>query len=111
MGLCARTVVPASALVAIVSLGACAPGRVAHENFLESMQIQVGRDIANPNLMRNRYPERRVSTKVLQNGNTEEEFLDGIGLKCRVFFEIDNKTAKVVAWRYEGTQRYCAIVP
>lgn len=83
----------------------------AHQNFKDIMQLDVGRSIDDPYNTRNRYRDRRVASRALPNGNTEEEFKAGIGLKCRVFFEIDNKAAKIVGWRYEGSKEDCAIVP
>lgn len=112
MRLLTRALVFAMPLSTFFPLGACV-GLVgpAHQNFLNIYQLQVGSDIANPNSMRNRYPQRRVSMKVLANGNTEEEFQAGRELRCRVFFEIDNKAKKIMAWRYEGTEQDCGIAP
>lgn len=98
------------ALVLLISLTACASGR-AHQNFKNIMQLEVGKPVNHPYLTRNEYPGRRVASRVLPNGNIEEEFKAGIGLRCRVFFEIDNQAKKIVGWRYEGTEQDCAIVP
>jgi len=101
-------------LVALVmmgmSLAACASD-VAHQNFRTIMQGQVGKSVDNPYTTRNRYPDRQLSIRQLVNGNTEEEFKTGRGLRCRTFFEIDNQAHKVVGWRYEGSEQDCAIVP
>lgn len=97
-------------VILCASLVACASGG-SHENFMNIMQLQVGKSTDNPYLTRNRYPDRRVDSRVLQNGNVEEEFQAGHKLRCRVFFEIDNKAAKIVGWRYEGSSEDCAIVP
>lgn len=95
-----------------ISLTACgSPGEVSHQNFKNIMQIDVGTSIQNPDAYRNRYPGRRVASKALPNGNTEEEFEGGRRLRCRVFFEINNKTAKIAGWRYEGSKEDCAITP
>ena len=83
----------------------------AHQNYVRARQLQIGRSIDDPYAVRNRYPDRRVGVRALPNGNIEEEFKDGLGLRCRTFFEIDNKAGKIVAWRYEGTKQDCAIVP
>jgi hypothetical protein len=100
----------ALAIILSVSLTACASGR-AHENFKNIMSGQVDRKIDDPDIERNRYSNLRVGTKKLLNGNIEEEFRSGRGLRCRVFFEIDNKAAKIIGWRYEGSDEDCAIVP
>src|SRR6266496_2986853 len=84
-----------------VSLLSCASG---HDNFVNGMQAEVGKDIDNPYLTRNQYPTRRAASRVLPNGNTEEEFHTGWP-GCKVFFEIDNQARKIVGWRYEGTKK------
>ena len=99
-----------ASLYLFFALTACAPGR-AHENFIDIMQHDVGKRIDDPYLTRTQYPDRRVASRALPDGNTEEEFKAGEGLKCRVFFEIDNKTQKIVGWRYEGSDDICAIRP
>ena len=92
------------------SLTACASGR-AHQNLKNIMQLEVGKPIDDPYLTRNEYPGQRVASRVLSNGNLEEEFQAGRGSRCRVFFEIDNKAKRIVGWRYEGSDDDCAIVP
>ena len=72
------------------------------------MQGQVGRSTDDPDIYRNRYPEFRVATKMLANGNVEEEFNRGVRGQCRVFFEIDKLAERIVGWRYEGD---CVILP
>ena len=93
-----------------ISLTACASGG-AHKNFKNIMSGQVGRSADDPDIERNRYRNLRIGSRTLPNGNTEEEFKSGRGLRCRVFFEIDNKAGKIVGWRYEGSREDCAIVP
>lgn len=48
---------------------------------------------------------------MLANGNIEEEFKSGTRHKCRVYFEIDKSTERVVGWRYEGSEDDCVILP
>lgn len=92
------------------SVAACASGR-AHQNFTNIMQGNVGRSLVDPYVYRNRNRNLYVATKLLPNGNEEEEFRGGRGPTCRVFFEIDNKAQNIVGWRYTGTEEDCAIVP
>ena len=90
-----------------VFFAACSTGR-AHQNFINIMQGQLGRTTDDPDIFRNRYSEFRVATKLLVNGNVEEEFNRGVGGQCRVFFEIDKLAELIVGWRYEGD---CVILP
>ena len=83
----------------------------SHQNFMNTLQLSVGRSLSNPYLYTNRNRNLYVATKPLPNGNVEEEFKGGRGPTCRVFFEIDNKAEKVVSWRYEGSDEDCAITP
>lgn len=99
-----------SILFAALLTGCVSPTERSHQNFVNTMQLQVGREVGDPDLTRNRYRDRLVRTSRLQNGNMEEEYKSGIGLRCRTFFEIDTKATKVVGWRYEGTREDCAIV-
>jgi hypothetical protein len=103
-----KTLLASAAFVLI--LCACAV-LDAHENFKEIMQGEVGKSVDNPYLTRNQYRNRLVNTRQLANGNVEEEYKTGRGLRCRTFFELDQKSGKVASWRYEGTKDDCAIVP
>lgn len=96
-------------LLFCLSLTACVSGR-AHENFRSWMQEQVGKSADDPDAYMNRYRRLHVSTTRLLNGNLEEQYRSGRG-SCRVYFEIDKVSRKIVRWRYDGTQDDCAIVP
>jgi hypothetical protein len=85
------------------------PATLNHQNFMDIMQAQVGRRIDDRDSFRNRYSQRRVGVKLLPNGNEEEEYMFGYKHRCHVFFELDHKAAKVVAWRYEGSKSDCSI--
>jgi hypothetical protein len=86
-------------------LSACAN---SHENFVEFMQVDVGKPSNDPYIYRNRYQERLVTSRTLANGNLEEELRAG-RRECRVFFEVDPKIERVVSWRYQGSDKDCAI--
>lgn len=106
----AKSALLCTALIAVsISFVACSPGR-AHQNFKSAMQAQVGKDINNPNILRNSSPDLFVNTKILPNGNTEEQFKFGRRLNCRVFIELDKSIGKTVRWRYEGSDEDCVIV-
>ena len=104
-----RLLVLTPALISAALLGCAAPR--AHDNFKTIMGGQVGRNSDDSDIERNRYPNLRVATSTLANGDLEEEFKSGRGLVCRVFFQIDPRAKRVVAWRYTGSEDDCAIVP
>lgn len=91
-------------------LGSCAlPSEVNHRNFKYQMELNVGRPLTNPNLYINRYPERKRESKILSNGNIEQESVLGLKWSCRVYWEIDPRANTIVGWRYEGTREDCSI--
>jgi hypothetical protein len=91
-------------------IASCAsPTEAAFENFKHRMQLDVGHSANDRYSYRSQYPERRVGTSELPNGNVEEQFRQGRGGKCSVFFEINKATQDIVAWRYEGTKEDCRI--
>lgn len=73
------------------------------------MQRQVGKGVDDPHVYLN-YRSAYRGTKVLPNGNTEEQY-DGGGPDCKVYFEIDRLPQKIIGWRYEGGDKHCVIVP
>lgn len=100
----------ALSLLPAASLIACAmPSELNHRNFTTRMQHEVGKNSDHPYLTRNLYRDRLMSSRTLPNGNTEEEFAAGSRLRCRVFFEVDNKAKIIVGWRYEGSKENCSI--
>jgi hypothetical protein len=96
--------------VLCASLTACASGR-AYENLGNWMQEQIGKSAEDPDAYRNRYRNLHVAAKELPNGNVEEQYRTGRGLRCQVYFEIDKATRKIVGWRYGGTQEDCVLIP
>jgi hypothetical protein len=90
-------------------LSSCAGGN-ARQNLADWMQDQVGKHADDPNTYRSRYGRFRLGTVALANGNTEEEFRAGRA-DCRVFFEIDRSTRKIIAWRYGQPDNNCVLVP
>lgn len=97
------------ALVLCTSLSACATGR-AHENFKKVMDRQVGKSADDPGAYLVYYKERRVGATMLPNGNSEEKYRAGRD-PCRVYFQVDKATRKIIGWRYEGSEQNCVIVP
>jgi hypothetical protein len=90
-------------------LAACSPGR-SHRNFISVMETEVG-DSEREHSYRIKRRDRLVGTRQLENGNVEEAFVVGYGLRCRVYFEVDRANKRVVSWRFEGDKKDCAINP
>ena len=91
--------------VLFASVTACASGS-AHENLKSHRQYKVGRAADDSTAVFNRYPERRRASRTLPNGNAEQEW--AFRSNCRVYFEIDKASRKIIAWRYEGGEAVCA---
>ena len=90
------------------SVTACASGR-GHENLVDRMQSEVGLSVNDPSAYRNYYHNRYVTEIKLPDGNIEEEYRSV--KNCRVFFTLNSDRGEIVAWRYEGSDEDCAIVP
>ena len=87
---------------------ACAGGR-AHDNFKGRMERHVGRSIEDPNNSMNRYPENRGTSTNLPNGNIEQQY--HFSPSCKVYFEIDKASQKIIGWRYDGNETDCTLEP
>src|SRR5437870_40639 len=90
----------------LLVLAACAM-TTGHENFIYTMQGYVGRYATDPNVPFNRYSENRGPVNETQNVRLEQQY--NFAPNCRVIFEIDKATQKIIAWRYEGTKDACRI--
>lgn len=90
------------------SLASCS-SVTPHENFQMILGRSVGKSMDDPPRITNAYSDRFLSSTVLQNGNIENKYL-WYG-ECRYYFEIDQKTHKIVGWRFEGSERDCRINP
>jgi hypothetical protein len=95
-------------LVFWIGLFACA-SVTSQENFRNGMKNQIGKSVDDPSVYFNRYPEMRMSSKTLSNGNLEEGIRIGRHWECHVYFEIDKTTREIVRWRSEGSDDVCAI--
>jgi hypothetical protein len=90
-------------------LGACAHD-IGHRNFRNWMQTQVGRSVWHMDYFGVRYPQAKIGSRDLPNGNREDQFRVAQG-ECRVFFEVNPKENRVVAWRFTGSEADCSIRP
>ena len=96
--------------VMLFSLVSCAVGsQWPHKNFLDIYDHQVGKSVNDPSL----YKRKKIGSRVLSDGNIEQEYLHSMGKRgtCRVFYRINPETQTIESWRYEGSDRACAISP
>ena len=102
-------------ILAIFMPGCTSWAEWPHENFKRHYGSQVGKRVDDPSTSIARYPEDIVAKRVLPNGNTEFELLKAISqirdAQCAVFYEVDSKTNVIVAWRFEGDEKICAMAP
>jgi hypothetical protein len=98
-----------AAMLMWMPLAGCGPSITPHENFRSIIGHSVGKSIDLPPGATKAHPERLVSSTVLPNGNIENQYKQRG--TCSYFFEIDPKTRIIVGWRFEGSERDCAIVP
>jgi hypothetical protein len=75
-----------------------------YENFQQIMDAQVGQSM--DDVPYYSFRAQPSGTKTLPNGNLEYRYVRkrfrGI---CKYILEVDNKTHKVVAWRYDGADK------
>ena len=96
------------AILFLVPLAGC----VTHdpsERFANAMQNQVGKSIDDPSALRNRSSDFRGTTRKLSNGNTEEQL--AFTPRCGVFFEIDQRTHRIIKWRIDPKRDECDAPP
>ncbi len=73
------------------------------------MASNIGKRDDDPDASLMRYPERVLQRDQLSNGNFEVKYR--ARKKCMVFFEVDKDSKVIVNWRFEGSEKDCAIVP
>jgi hypothetical protein len=95
-------------LLVLFTVGACS-SVTPHENFQMILGQSVSKSIDDPPRLTNAYPDRLISSKVLGNGNIENEYR-WYGA-CRYFYEINPTTRVIVGWHFEGGQSECYINP
>ena len=97
-----------ASLISLLLLAACATPP-EHENFKQVMGAQVGKRIDDPDAYPVFYRLRQVNSKGLPNGNQQQEYAAGRKGECRLFFEVEPLTRRIVRWSYEGSERDCVI--
>ena len=97
-------------LILVLVLAGCATAP-EHENFKQVMGAQVGKRIDDADAYPVFYRLREVNAKPLPNGNIQEEYAAGRKGECRLFFEVEPLTRRIIAWSFDGSERNCVIVP
>lgn len=92
-------------LLILAASGCLLPSQ--HENFILTMRSDIGKRVGDSTLSGWMQPGRLIGQKTLSNGNTENAYR--FRGDCRYFYEIDLKTQTIVGWRFEGSERDCAI--
>jgi hypothetical protein len=95
--------------MAVCLASACA-ATSPEENFKQAMQGEIGKNADAPNAYTTYYGWRRLSVRQLPNGNIEEEYPEGRGYGCPVFFEIEKQSRIIVGWRAHGKPEDCVRV-
>jgi hypothetical protein len=99
---------PLIILWAALAMLGCA-SMTPHQNFMYGLSTTIGQDIDNVPPYKWPHPEDFMNAKVLPNGNEEREY-KYMGT-CRLFFEVNLVTRKIVNARSEGRDDHCIIVP
>jgi hypothetical protein len=90
------------------SLASCS-SVTPHENFIMTMQSDIGKNLDDPTLSGWMQSARLIDHKSLLNGDIEYAYR--FRGDCRYFYEVGPKTRKIVGWRFEGSERDCIINP
>jgi hypothetical protein len=97
----------ASLRLVVLAMVACASAE--HENFKQVMNRQVGKGIDDPDAYPVFYRLREVNTMPLPNSNLQQEYAAGRNGNCRLYFEVDSTTRRIVRWSSEGAERDCVL--
>lgn len=79
-----------------------------HENFKRTMNGNIGKKMNESSTLWIK-SDRHILTRNMQNGNMEGEYI--LDDACHYFFEFNPETRIIVNWRFEGSERDCAIPP
>jgi len=100
--------VRAAALVALIVAG-CASSSAEYQNFKQVMDRQVGKGIDDPDAYAVFYRLRELNSKPLQNGNLQQQYAAGRNERCRLYFEVEPRTRRIVRWSSEGGESDCVL--
>lgn len=96
------------ALIALLLAG-CASTSAEHENFRQVMDRQVGKSIDDADAYAVFYRLRELNTKSLANGNLLQQYAAGRKERCKLNFEIEPRTRRIVRWSSEGSEGDCLL--
>jgi hypothetical protein len=97
-----------SPFIALV-LAACAGTSAEYRNFKQVMDRQVGKGIDDPDAYPVFYRLRELNSKPLQNGNLQQQYAAGRNERCRLYFEVEPRTGRIVRWSSEGSESDCVL--
>jgi hypothetical protein len=92
----------------IAALVGCVSSVLPEQNFRDHMNANIGKRIDDP---RTQWINASVlvASRELRNGNVENEYRWRD--TCHYFFEYEKTSKRILAWRYSGDEKDCAIVP
>src|SRR6266567_6504304 len=97
-------------LIVILLLAGCvffAPS--PHENFIGHLNLAIGKDIDTIPPFWLPHEGDLLDSKILPNGNIENRYQ--YRGTCKYYYEINTKSRKIVAARFEGKDSDCSINP
>lgn len=80
-----------------------------HLAFKDVMNHQVGKSIDDADAYPVYYRLKQGTVKSLPNGNQNYEYAAGRDGDCKVFFEVEPITRRIVGWSFQGYERDCVI--
>ena len=93
----------------LLVLAGCASSSAEHDNFKQVMDRQVGKGIDDPDAYPVFYRLRELNTKSLPNGNLLQQYAAGRRQGCKLYFEVDPRTRRIVRWSSEGSESDCIL--
>ena len=90
-------------------LAGCASSSAQYQNFRQVMDRQVGKNIDDPDAYPVFYRLRELNSKPLQNGNLQHQFAAGRNERCKLYFEVEARTGRIVRWSSEGSESDCVL--
>jgi hypothetical protein len=97
-------------LIALLLAG-CASTSAEHANFRQVMDRQVGKGIDDADAYAVFYRLRELNTKSLPNGNLQQQYAAGRKERCKLNFEVEPLTRRIVRWSSEGSEGDCVLTP
>jgi hypothetical protein len=98
-----------AAFVTALTLASCLSSVTPHQNFIDHGNHNIGSSIDDPRVVGSTNQKNLLGSRTLPNGNVEHSY-KWRG-SCRKFFEYDPKTRIIVAFRWEGSEQDCEVVP